>query len=164
MEWWLCLPRTGRRDHPRRVIPGVCDKQRETAAPVNETWIVLVEAARNGASSAIHRDDLGKLLGALDCGSSAGGLHSPDRYAFQLTTTGCDPSEALRSVLLRWANAVCQLKLPAWEIVRTEVLSPKELRLDLQTIDATEWVLAEAGAQENAARAAPEDESASTSG
>ncbi|MDQ4098352.1 MAG: hypothetical protein M3144_10860 [Actinomycetota bacterium] len=104
-----------------------------------QTWIVLVEASHNGAGGTIEHEELGALLAALDCGGRARALHSPDRYALQVSTSGSDPAEALDSVLSRWSDALRELALPRWEIVRTEVLRPAELKRDLRTVDAVAW-------------------------
>ena len=95
-------------------------------------WIVLVEAAANGARDRVEPDDVGRLLEALDPGSDGGALHSPDRYALQVATAAGSPAEALIDVLARWADAVRQLGLPNWPLVRTEVLTPEELERDLE--------------------------------
>lgn len=94
-------------------------------------WIVLVEAAASGPSGGMEPDDVGRLLEALDPGGGA--LHSPDRYALQLTTTAASPGQALIGVLARWADAVRELGLPNWQVVRTEVLTPEELERDLES-------------------------------
>ena len=96
-------------------------------------WAVLVEATDAGASGGVDRDGVLRLLAVLerDCGGGGGGaLHSSDRYALQLTTTASDPAEALNTVLSRWADALIELDLPAWKVVRTEVLTAEELERD----------------------------------
>lgn len=98
--------------------------------PMPLKWVVLVEAAANGAGAVVEPDDVGRLLEVLDPGLNGGALHSPDRYALQLTTTAGSPGEALIDVLVRWADAVRKLGLPTWEVVRTEVLTPEELERD----------------------------------
>jgi hypothetical protein len=104
-----------------------------------ETWIVLVEATHDGAGGTIGQDELGALLTALNCAGSGRALHSPDRYALQVITAGSDPAEALLRVLSSWSDAVRELALPRWEVVRTEVLRPAELKRDLGTVDAVGW-------------------------
>lgn len=97
-------------------------------------WIVLVEATEAGASSDVDRDDVGRLLAVLNrtCDGGVGALHGPDRYALQLTTTASGPAEALVGVLSRWTDALSELKLPTWRLVRMEVLTPEELERDRQ--------------------------------
>ena len=95
-------------------------------------WFVLLEAVGDPASGTIDAGALGKLLGAVDPDPAAGALHRADRYALQVTATGSNPAEALSSTLSRWADVVRQLELPAWEVVRAEVLTPEELDRDLE--------------------------------
>lgn len=93
-------------------------------------WIVLVEAADAGGSGGLTPGDVASLLAAVyrTTGSDGGGaLESPDRYALQLTTTASGPAEALFGVLASWADALRELNLPTWQVVRTEVLTPEEL-------------------------------------
>ena len=98
---------------------------------MSEKWIVLVEAAREGASGEIERYEVATLLEALDAGLGGGALYSQDRYALQVPTTAPSPADALAGVLSRWADAVRRLGLPVWRVVRTEVLTPEELERDL---------------------------------
>ena len=110
-------------------------------------WVVLVEATDGGTRGDVDQHDVVRLLTALDrnCGGTSGGaLHSSDRYALQVTTTASDPAEALCSVLSGWADALRDLDLPVWEVVRTEVLTPDELERDQrnhlrgeQSVDST---------------------------
>ena len=95
-------------------------------------WTVFLEAAGDGANGGIEGDDVAELLRALDGGANGGFLHSPDRYALQLTTTAANPAEALSGVFFSWADAVRQLGLPCWEVVRAEVLTLEELERDYE--------------------------------
>ena len=97
-------------------------------------WIVLMEATEADASSVINRDDVGRLLAVLNrtCDGRVGALHGPDRYALQLTTTASGPAEALVGVLSSWTDALSELNLPTWRLVRMEVLTPEELERDRQ--------------------------------
>lgn len=107
---------------------------------VRRTWVVVVEAAGVGASDVIDRGDVARLLGALAPGPDGGMLHSPNRYALQVTTTGSDPGEALSDVLSRWTDAARQLDLPRWEVIRTEVLTLQELERDFQIYESGEAI------------------------
>ena len=49
--------------------------------PVPDQWVVLLEAAPEGAQDPIHADDLTRLLDALEPGRYGGTLDSADRYA-----------------------------------------------------------------------------------
>lgn len=96
-------------------------------------WIVLVEAAGAGGCGGVAPGDVSRLLAAVSrtSGSDGGGaLESPDRYALQLTTTAPGPAEALLRVLASWVDALRELDLPIWQVVRTEVLTPEELERD----------------------------------
>ena len=95
-------------------------------------WSVLLEAVGDPASGAIDAGAVGRLLRAVDPDPTAGALHGADRYALQVTATGSNPAEALLSTLSRWADAVRNLHLPAWDVVRAEVLAPAELERDFQ--------------------------------
>lgn len=97
-----------------------------------EQWIVLMEATDAGGPGGVDHDDVCRLLAVLDrnCVGHGGALHSSDRYALQLTTTASGPAEALSGVLSGWADALLELDLPSWEVVRTEVLTPAELARD----------------------------------
>src|SRR5688572_14177617 len=96
-----------------------------------ENWVVLVEAAADGPDAEMTPDDVSRLLGALRPGRYAGALHCPGRYALQLTSSAVTPAQALADVLARWAETVRELGLPAWKVVRTEVITPAELQSDL---------------------------------
>jgi diguanylate cyclase (GGDEF)-like protein/PAS domain S-box-containing protein len=96
------------------------------------TWVVLIEAAGDPANGPIDLHAVERLRDAMGSGTEAGALHCADRYALQVTTTSPGPVEALYSVLSRCSNAVRRLKLPVWNVVRTEVLTPEELARDFQ--------------------------------
>ncbi len=98
---------------------------------MSREWVVLLEATGDVASGAIEVGDVETLLKALS--SCGGALHCPDRYALQFTASGSSPAEALVDVLRRWADAVRQLGLPPWEIVRTEVCTPEEFECEFQS-------------------------------
>lgn len=96
-------------------------------------WTVLVEATDSGPEGIVEQDDVHRLLAAVDrrCGAGGGGaLHSSDRYMLQVTTIAPGPAEALAGVLSSWADALAELRLPRWVIVRTEVLTAEELERD----------------------------------
>ncbi len=95
-------------------------------------WIVLLEATGAGVNGGVDRDDMLRLRAALDRHGAGrcGALHSSDRYALQVTTTASGPAEALFGVLSSWSEALLELDLPTWEVVRTEVLTPEELERD----------------------------------
>ncbi len=94
---------------------------------MDETWVVLLEAAADEGGGTIARDQLERLFNAVNPGPWGGALHSPHRYALQVTTVGSGPAEALVDVLSRWSDAARRLDLPVWKLVRTEVFTPEEL-------------------------------------
>jgi diguanylate cyclase (GGDEF)-like protein len=93
-------------------------------------WVVLIEAERDAAGGAIDRMDIEELLEVLCPDGSA--LHCPNRYALQMKLTGTYPADVLVDVLARWGDAVRQLGLPVWDIVRAEVFTPEDLDRELQ--------------------------------
>jgi diguanylate cyclase (GGDEF)-like protein len=99
---------------------------------VQKSWVVLVEAVGDDRAGEISASEVGRLLEALGPGSWGGALHCPGRYALQVTTTGSSPAEALIDVLSRQADAVRELDLPRWEVVRTEVFTPQELEREFE--------------------------------
>jgi diguanylate cyclase (GGDEF)-like protein len=121
----------------QRQVPRTDGRTRGICKTVGERWVVLLEAATDG--SEITRLDVETLLEAVRPGPSGGALYDRDRYAIQLEAAGSNPAEALFGALCRWADAVRHLRLPASEIVRTEVLTPEELKRELQhpALDAT---------------------------
>lgn len=113
-------------------------------------WVVLLEAADGGGSGGMDRGDVARLLAALgekcDGGGGGGALHSSDRYALQVETAASGPVEALLVVLSSWADAVRELDLPRWQVVRAELLTPDELERDLRNQLRDEMALPRAGA------------------
>lgn len=98
-------------------------------------WVVLLEAAGDAAFGSIDAGELNTLHETLEPGHRGGVLHSPDRYALQVTAMGASPIEALLDVAVRWADAVRRLGLPAWKLVRTEVFTPEDLERELEMAD-----------------------------
>lgn len=105
---------------------------------MDETWVVLLEAAGDHHSGAAGIREVYDLLEALNPGPWGAALHSPDRYALQVTAKGSSPGDALIDVLARWVDAVRRLGLPLWKVVRTEVLTPEELEEELRDAHASE--------------------------
>ena len=107
---------------------------------MSEKWVVLVEAEGDPAREAIDADAVRRLVQALDPGSEGGALHSPERYAVQLTAAGASPIDALTEVVSRWATAVRELDLPAWKLVRAEVFTLAELERQFDSAQREELV------------------------
>lgn len=97
-----------------------------------DQWVVLLEAAGDADCDPIDPDDLNRLLEVLEPGCHGVALGSPDRYALQVTATGADPVAALLDVVARHGEAVRQLGLPAWKLVRTEAFTPQDLKRELE--------------------------------
>ena len=57
----------------------------------------------------------------------ASALHNTDRYALQVVVEASEPMAALRVALDLHGEAVRRLRLPAWDVVRTEVMTLQEL-------------------------------------
>lgn len=95
-------------------------------------WVVLLEAARDAGHGPISAGDVKRLRDALGAGPYGGRLHCPDRYALQVTATGASPLDALSQVVARWADAVGQLGLSAWTLVRTEAFTPEDLEREFE--------------------------------
>lgn len=101
---------------------------------MSDRWVVLLEAARE-AHARMDPCDLDRLHDALEPGRCGGALYSPDRYALQVTAEGASPVEVLADVVRRWADALRHLRLPAWDLVRTEVFTPEDLELEFERVD-----------------------------
>lgn len=100
-------------------------------------WVVLLEAAPDAGHGPIDGDDLRRLRQAL-CGSYGGFLLCRDRYALHVAATAASALEALAIVIARWSEAVRQLQLPAWELLRTEVCTRKEFEREFERADGAE--------------------------
>lgn len=97
-----------------------------------ERWVVLVEATRDAGHGAIDGSAVERLHQALDPGSEGGVLHCADRYVLQVATIAVGPVEGIFDVVSRWTDAVGHLNLPAWGLVRAEVLRPEELQREFE--------------------------------
>jgi hypothetical protein len=96
------------------------------------TWIVLLEAAPAVDAEGVDVHAVRAILAAM--GDAGGvGLHCPDRVAVQVRLSAADPSMALAVALARWRPAALHLVQAGWSVVRVEVLTPDEFRLDCQS-------------------------------
>lgn len=98
--------------------------------PTWTDWAVLLEFADEQGHSTIEPECLHRLVGAWS-GPAPTWLYSPIRYALQVTVRATDPPAALAIALSRWADARCRSRLPAWDVVRAEVLTSAELEREL---------------------------------
>lgn len=94
-------------------------------------WAVLLEAADEQGASTIDPDGLRQLVRAWP-GPAPTSLYSPSRYALQVTVRATDPPAALALAMLRWTDARRRSGLPAWDLVRAEVLTSTELERELE--------------------------------
>ena len=101
-------------------------------------WVVLLEAAGGVAHGAIDACDVRRLQESLDRGPHGGILHSDERYALQVTASGATPVEALFDAVARWSDAVRQMGLAAWKLVRTEVFTPEDLQREFERAECQE--------------------------
>lgn len=108
-------------------------------------WAVLLEIADEDGASTIDPAGLRRLVGAWS-GAVPISLYSPNRYALQVTVRATDPPAALAIAMSRWADARRRSSLPAWDLVRAEVLTSTELEREIQAEeragDATNELLA----------------------
>lgn len=98
-------------------------------------WVVLLEAADEQGQSTIDSDAFQRLVASWAV-SAPTALHSPGRYALQATIQAADAPSALALAISRWKDALRDLALPQWALVRAEILTPAELESELQ---AAEW-------------------------
>ena len=97
----------------------------------DKEWTVLLEAADEGGMSTIEPECFRRLVGSWATPAPTT-LYSPNRYALQVTLPAADAPTALTLALSLWRDALRRSALPAWDLVRAEVLTPAELALELQ--------------------------------
>jgi diguanylate cyclase (GGDEF)-like protein len=104
--------------------------------PVRRPWIVLLEAADEGNGSVIDPETVDRLAAAwADVFPTT--LHSPSRYAMQVRVEAPDPPSALAVAIRSWNEAISASGAPRWELVRSEVLTPEELEVELRAAERT---------------------------
>lgn len=96
-------------------------------------WEILLEAADDRGCSTLAPADLRRLMAAWS-GVVPTTLYSPNRYALQVTVRAADPPTALGMAMSLWTDALVRASLPAWELVRAEVLTPGELKRELLAV------------------------------
>jgi GGDEF domain-containing protein len=94
-------------------------------------WAILLEVADEGGASTIDPASLRRLVGAWS-GPAPTSLYSPNRYALQVTVRATDAPAALALAISRWADARQKSSLPAWDVVRAEVLTSTELEREIR--------------------------------
>jgi diguanylate cyclase (GGDEF)-like protein len=105
----------------------------EVDIPAEEEWVVLLEA--DGTDGQVDLATLEALLFEV-AEASPISLYSPDRYALQIAVEARTPPAALHRALRMWRDALRRLGAPLSKLVRAEVLTPEELRLETQTREA----------------------------
>lgn len=98
---------------------------------VPQRWIVLVEAEPNGRPSDIDARTASSVLRAMG-GESAVGLRCPERVAIQVSLHAADAAVALSTVLTRWRSPAVRMAMRGWAVVRAEVVTWQEFRLDFE--------------------------------
>lgn len=94
-------------------------------------WVVLLEADRGDDPHEFDRNTMQRLLAAV-AHTRPSSLHTENRYVLQMFVEATNPPAALLAAFSLWGDALVQLDLPAWDVVRTEVLTPDELARDHQ--------------------------------
>ena len=93
-------------------------------------WSVAIEAAGPAGSTGVDAEELWRLVDALARhGPAVGG--GGDRYDAQFNVEAPDVGAATTKALRLWRRAVAATDLPAWPIVRTEVLTVEEQEAEL---------------------------------
>jgi hypothetical protein len=92
-------------------------------------WVVLLEVERREGTGVLTLDHLDRLLTLL-ADHSPSGLWSSDRYGVQVVVPLATPDAALAAALSWWRQAVDELRLPAWRLVRAELKTPAELEAE----------------------------------
>lgn len=101
------------------------------AGAAKTQWVVLLEAADESGLLTVDADSCARLVSSWAV-SIPTTLYSPTRYALQVTVEAGDAPAALRVALAQWKDALRRAALPEWELVRAEILTPRELELELQ--------------------------------
>jgi hypothetical protein len=91
-------------------------------------WVVLVEAA----GGCVDRATVSRLVSMLGGHAGDAALYDSDRCAIQVRAEGANPAAALSGVFIRWEDAVAELELQSWDVVRAEVLTLEEFESDFE--------------------------------
>lgn len=101
------------------------------AERAQKQWVVLLEAADESGLMTVDADSCARLVSSWAV-SIPTTLDSPTRYALQVTVEAGDAPAALRMAVAQWKDALRRTALPEWELVRAEIVTPRELELELQ--------------------------------
>ena len=97
-------------------------------------WVVLLEAADESGLSSVDADCHARLVSSWAV-SVPTTLYSPNRYALQVIVDAGDAPTALGMALSQWKAAHKRATMPEWELVRAEVLTRRELELELRAAE-----------------------------
>lgn len=100
-------------------------------------WVVLLEAADESGLSTVDADSYGRLIASWAVPVPTT-LYSPTRYALQVTVEADDAPTALGMALSQWQDALQRSTMPEWELVRAEILTPRELELELRAAEQSD--------------------------
>lgn len=98
---------------------------------VGAEWVILLEVADGVGSSTLDPESLRRMVASWP-GAAPTILYSPNRYALQVTVRAADPPTALSNALSLWTDALRRAPLPAWDLVRAEIVTPEELEHELR--------------------------------
>jgi hypothetical protein len=98
---------------------------------VGREWLVLLEAAEGLGGSTIDGDGLRRLVGAWPAPAPAA-FHGRGWYALQVAVAAGDPPGALAAAMALWVDALDRSGLPAWDLVRAEVVTPSQLESEIR--------------------------------
>jgi hypothetical protein len=99
--------------------------------PVEERWVVLVEAVREpgGPVTPMDEDSARTMLHAL--GDDHGVMiQCQERVGLQVWVTAGGPAMALSAALTRWRLATAAVAPARWRVVRAEILTDAEFEKD----------------------------------
>lgn len=96
--------------------------------------MVLLEAADESPGGGIDAVAFRRMVAAW-ASTPPAALYSATRYALQVSVGGHDPQEALATALGLWSDALGRVGLPAWRLVRAEIMTPEEFERDLATAE-----------------------------
>ncbi len=105
-------------------------------------WVVVFEAVPPPLPMGKHMQCLLGELADLD----PVGMHCDERYALQLRVLGVHPEEALTTALAKWRSAAERLLLGTAMVVRSEVMTRRELEHDIRAASNGEPLVATATA------------------
>ena len=91
-------------------------------------WVVVLEVVPAAPSD---DEDMQRLLWEL-AEFDPVGMRCDDRYALQLRVLAAQPEEALTTAMARWRVVAAELLLGTATVVRSEVMTRRELELDLE--------------------------------